>query len=69
VPAYRLYYLDGAGRVDTAEWIEADGDSAAADAARKLLDRGVYAELWQGQRFVARLDHAGDNGATSGVVG
>ena len=66
MPAYRLYYLDGAGRVDTAEWVEAVDDSAAADAARRLLDKGVYAELWLGQRFVTRLDH---NGTTSGDAG
>jgi hypothetical protein len=66
VPAYRLYFLDGAGRVESANWVEADGDSAAAETARQLLDKGVYGELWLGQRFVTRLDH---EGATSGDAG
>jgi hypothetical protein len=55
VPAYRLYYLDGAGRVDTAEWLEAADDTAAIRAG-ELLAKGVYAELWQGERFVTRID-------------
>ena len=66
MPAYRLYYLDGAGRVDSADWVEAANDSAAAETARKLLDKGVYAELWLGQRFVSRLDQ---KGTTSGDAG
>ena len=66
MPAYRLYYLDGAGRVDSADWVEAEDDSSAGEAARQLLDKGVYAELWLGQRFVTRLDH---KGATSGDAG
>lgn len=66
MPAYRLYYLDGAGRVDSAEWVEAEDDSSAAETARQLLDKGVYAELWLNQRFVTRLDH---KGATSDGAG
>jgi hypothetical protein len=66
VPAYRLYYLDGAGRVDSADWVEAEDDSSATEAARKLLDKGVYAELWLNQRFVTRLDQ---KGATLGDAG
>ena len=58
VPAYRLYFLDGAGRVDTAEWLEAADDSTAIEASLQL-SKGIYAELWQGQRFVTRLDHTG----------
>ena len=58
MPAYRLYYLDGAGRVDTAEWLEAEDDSAAIHASQ-LLAKGGYAELWQGQRFVSRIDQSG----------
>ena len=66
MPAYRLYFLDGAGRVDSADWVEAEDDASAAEAACKLLDKGVYAELWLNQRFVARLDL---KGATSGDAG
>ena len=50
--AYRLYHLDGSGRVSTAEWIDADSDDAAIAACRALR-RPV--ELWQRNRLVARV--------------
>ena len=53
--AYRVYCLDGAGKVWAAEWIEADSDSAAIECARQFED-AVRCEVWQGQRLVARLD-------------
>lgn len=52
---YRLYCLDGAGKVASAEWIEADDDSAAIDAAEKL-HAGRKCELWQNDRLVATID-------------
>jgi hypothetical protein len=66
VPAYRLYFLDGTGRVQSADWVEAGDDSAAAESARQLLGKGVYAELWLGQRFVTQLNQ---KGATSDDAG
>ena len=53
---YRLYCLDGVDSVASAQWIEADDDSAALDAADELRD-GRTCELWEGKRLVARLDH------------
>lgn len=53
--AYRVYCLDGAGKVWAAEWIEADDDSAAIESARKF-ENAVRCEVWQNQRLVARLD-------------
>ncbi len=53
--AYRLYHIDGAGRFSAAEWIEADSDEAALDAAR-ALGKSITGELWQGQRFIGRVD-------------
>ena len=53
--AYRVYCLDGAGKVWAAEWIEAEDDSAAIDSARQLKD-AVRCEVWQNHRLVARLD-------------
>jgi hypothetical protein len=53
VPAYRLYRLDGSGKIDSAEWIEADADEAAiGDAHMRFPDGGF--ELWEGQRFIGR---------------
>ena len=59
MPAYRLYHLDGSGRVDSAEWLEAADDSAATAQASKLLMKAVSAELWQGKRRVACLNQDG----------
>jgi hypothetical protein len=52
---YRLYCLDGANKVASAEWIEADDDEAAVEVARERHE-GYECEVWQGPRLVARLD-------------
>lgn len=52
---YRLYRLDGASKVASAEWIDVDDDPAAIAVARERND-GYECELWQGRRLVARLD-------------
>ena len=54
MPNYRLYCLDGAGRISgAAELIVADSDDAALEDARS---RGVSpCELWQGRRLIARI--------------
>jgi hypothetical protein len=53
VPAYRLYRLDGAGRIVSAEWIEAAAEQPAIDQACNRLPEGGF-ELWHGQRLVYR---------------
>lgn len=55
MPVYRVYRLDGAGKVWSAEWIEADDDAAALDVARKMAD-AAHIEVWQTQRLVGRID-------------
>lgn len=52
---YRLYCLDGARKVASADWIDADDDQAAIEVATKKHD-GYECEVWQGKRLVARLD-------------
>lgn len=52
---YRLYCLDGVGKVASAEWIEAVDDGAAVTSAEELRG-GRTCELWQNSRLVARLD-------------
>lgn len=51
---YRLYCLDGANKVASAEWIDADDDEAAIEVAKDRTD-GQECEVWQGARLVARL--------------
>jgi hypothetical protein len=55
VAGYRLYGLDGAGKVASGEWIEADDDDAAIELAVEKF-KGSSCELWLGTRLVARLD-------------
>ena len=52
---YRLYGLDGVGKVASAEWIEAEDDEAAIEAAKKMMDGYKY-ELWERSRLVIRFD-------------
>jgi len=51
LPAYRLYRLDGVGKISSADWIEADADDAALREARSRVD-GHRFELWEGKRLV-----------------
>jgi DNA-binding transcriptional regulator/RsmH inhibitor MraZ len=53
--AYRLYERDGAGRFSAAEWIEADDDASATEAAR-ALGKTCRCELWRRDTFVATID-------------
>ena len=53
MPAYRLYRLDGAGKIMSADWIEADSDTAALAEARQAVDGTPY-ELWARNRLVER---------------
>jgi hypothetical protein len=55
VTSYRLYRLDGAGKITNAEWIEADEDAAAVEQVRALKRKGMC-ELWDRNRLVAVVD-------------
>jgi hypothetical protein len=44
------------GKVASAEWIEADDDEAAIEAAKQLMDGHRY-ELWERSRLVIRLQN------------
>lgn len=57
---YRLYSLDGANKVVSAEWIEADDDLAAVETAKRMMD-GQDCEVWQGKRLIARLPRRRDH--------
>ena len=56
VGTYRLYGLDGVGKVVSAEWIDADTDPAAIEAAKKMMD-GLRYELWERSRLVIAFDN------------
>jgi hypothetical protein len=51
--SYRLYRLDGAGKISNAEWIEAAGDEDALHEARSRTAPASF-ELWEKNRLVAR---------------
>jgi hypothetical protein len=58
---YRLYRLDGAGKISSAEWLEAADDAEAERQARDGNSGGVL-ELWDRNRLVARIELDGSAG-------
>lgn len=52
LPSYRLYLLDGAGKITSADWIAADADDQALSHARDRANSGRF-ELWERKRLVA----------------
>jgi len=55
VAQYRIYCLDGANKVASAGWIEADDDDAAVTLVTERHD-GYKCEIWDGRRLVGRVD-------------
>lgn len=55
--SYRVYYLDDAGRIAEADWLEAPSDHAAVTMlrAKKL---SVEAEIWKRGQFLCRVPSA-----------
>jgi hypothetical protein len=51
---YRIYCYDGANKVVTADWIEADSDEEAI-AKANAEGFGSECEIWDGRRLVAQL--------------
>lgn len=51
LPSYRLYRLDGAGKIVTADWIAADADDEAERYAHERVPDGRF-ELWERGRLV-----------------
>ncbi|MFL6737269.1 MAG: hypothetical protein ACJ8F4_09470 [Sphingomonas sp.] len=54
MPNYRLYRLDGAGRISAAEWLEAIDDADARSKAEHQCPSGRF-ELWQHKRRVVGM--------------
>jgi len=59
VPAYRLYHVDGSGHFSTAEWIQAEDDAEAIEAAAARAGAGAC-EVWHGSRLVDRVGPGGE---------
>lgn len=59
MPNYRLYRLDGAGRINGAEWVDAADDVEARSKALTQCPSGSF-ELWERKRLVERAgNHRG----------
>ena len=53
---YRLYYLDGNGRIGLADWIKAPDDLDANRQARVLRHNALKCEVWKDDRLIAHMD-------------
>ena len=55
MPAYKVYCLDGQGRlVSAAEIIEAQSDAEVV-ALMRSQKRAVRCDIWEGERFIATV--------------
>ena len=58
---YRAYRLDDRRRIQSAQWLDAQNDEAAAAQAAKLCDEDAPTiELWQSTRLVDEIDCGDD---------
>ena len=53
MPTYRLYRLDGAANIVTADWLDADSDDDALQLAQERAEGGGF-ELWERNRLIGR---------------
>lgn len=53
MPSYRLYQLDGAGNIVSADWLTAAADDEALRQAQDRCD-GSHFELWDRNRLIRR---------------
>lgn len=60
---YRLYCMDGAGRIRDAEWFEAADDASALAVAAEMHPDALRCEVWCGTRLVGALDSRKGSGA------
>ena len=57
---FRLYRLDGAGKIGTAEWLEADDEDHALELVREL-NAETTIEIWNRNKLIGRVS-PGANG-------
>jgi hypothetical protein len=53
---YRIYCLDGAGKIGLAEWIEAIDDADAIRQAHDMKPGALRCEVWLGEQLIATID-------------
>jgi hypothetical protein len=56
---YRLYSLDGEGRINLADWIKADNDEQAIARARQLKLGARKCEIWKRNKLIATIEASG----------
>jgi len=54
LPNYRLYRLDGSGKIIAADWVQAPSDEEALVEAQERSALGSF-ELWDRERLVRRF--------------
>lgn len=54
---YRLYCLDGSGRIARAEWLDAKSDDEAIVLVR-AMKMPTGCEIWERDRLVAKVEPA-----------
>lgn len=52
---YRLYCIDGDGKIASAEWVQATSDDEAVAIVR-IKKAGRVCEIWDRQRLVAKIE-------------
>jgi hypothetical protein len=52
---FRLYRLDGAGKIASAEWLDADDEAQALDLARGL-NATTTVEVWNRNKLIGRVE-------------
>jgi hypothetical protein len=53
---YRMYTLDGLGRIGFAEVVQAESDRQALAKVRRMKPTALKCELWKGNRLIASLE-------------
>lgn len=56
MPDYRIYCLDGAGKISFAEDLRAETDEGAIAKARERKRNTLKCEVWHGAKLIAELD-------------
>lgn len=60
---YHIYWVDGSNQIVARHFCQEADDIAALEMAAKLSAQAAYeAEIWEGQRFVARVARDGKAG-------
>ena len=56
---YRVYCMDGSGKITLAHWVEASDDDEAIRKTEAVKGDAPRCEIWLKSRLVARLSRGG----------